>query len=258
MEKIPSSSSVLVEPKPWTVLLLGIYHEQAIVLILVISLAPIGVLFIWREILPGWAELALMVLSLILISGVARHHLAAPFTRLLKRWFASRVRVVYFRSFRQDASHEARDHLGPILGCIGCLTTVHNTAYVQGLTPVEGHSDHDDLWFAWLELGEILSDGLEAVKLEDAHWRENVLEILRKSDLAIIDLTEATENVAWEFARALEVLPANRVVPLYRAGTSRPQNAPHALEYDTAIRGRYRLRQALRRRLSAIRHDSSL
>jgi len=258
MEKTSSSSSVLAEPRPWTVLLLGIYHEQAIVLILVVSLAPIGVLFVWQEILPGWAELALVVLSLILLSGVARHYVAAPFTRLLKRWFASRVRVVYFRSFRQDASREARDHLGPILGCIGHLTTVHNDDYIQGLTPVEGHSNHEDLLFAWLELGEILSDGLDAVKLKDAHWRENVLEILRKSDLVIIDMTEATENVAWECARALEVLPTNRVVLLYRAGTSRPQSTPDAIEYDTSIRGRYRLRHALRHRLSAIRHNSSL
>ncbi len=253
MEQQSSASRVLRVPSPWTVVLLGFYHEHAIVLVMLIALAPIGVLIgVGADNLPEWAQLALVIGTVVLISGSARHYVAAPLTRLFKRLFASKVRVAYLRSFREDDSYAARDQLGPILGCIGRLTTVHNPDYIQGLTDVDGHSQQEDAWFAWLELGEILGDGLAAVKLEDARWQEDVLEILRTSDLAVIDLTEASDNLIWELTRALEILPGNRVLTLCRQGTAAPEHAPRPIEYETSLKGRYRLRSELRRRLAAV------
>jgi len=243
----------LAVPRPWTVLALGALHEHAVVAIVLVASAPIVVLIVADpDTLPDWVQLVLVGLALALISGYGRHLVLAPLTRLLKRRLTGTFRILYFRSFATDRSHAARDHLGPILGCVGTLTTVHDPGYIQGLTPTEGHSHDEQSWLAWLEIGEVLSDALTAPRFTAETWRAGVLELLQSSDLVAIDVTGASDNVAWELTRAREALPPERVIVLRAEGDEPGVAADGALVYETSPRGRWRLRRALARRLRAI------
>jgi hypothetical protein len=132
---------------------------------------------------------------------------------------------------------------------MGTLTTVHDREFIQGLSRIEGHSEHEDLWFAWLEIGEILSDALEAPRLTDETWREGVLALLRRTDLVVIDVSRAGENLLWELERAHEVLPPERVVVLRAVGAEAPLEVDGAIEYELSRGGRWHLRRTLHGRL---------
>ena len=251
-EQVTQGNRKLNMPRPWLVALLGTYHEQAILLILLISLIPIGVNIVAKDRLHDIVELSLVVFSLFLIIGGARHYVLAPFTRFLKRYVVGSFHVIYFRSFREDRAYEARDMIAPILGCIGRLTTIHNKTYIQGLTRAEGHDHSEDLWFAWLELGEILSDGLKAIKCEGDTWRPEVRRRLATVDLVVIDVTVCSDNVEWERNQAREFLPADRVIAI-RATGSKPTADVECIEYELSPKGRKKFRRALIRKLTAIK-----
>ena len=232
--------------------MLGRYHEYAIVPIVLISLIPIGILFAGRDHLHGFVELGLTALALLLITGGARHYLLAPFTRWLKRHVVGSFDVIYFRSFREDQSYAARDMIAPILGCIGNLTTIHNPTYIQGLTGAQGHDQSEDSWFAWLELGEILSDGLAAINCEGDTWKEEVRRRLAQADLAVIDVTVSSDNVAWERNQALASLPEDRVI-LIRAADAGDSEIVDCIRYELSAKGRNHFRHELKQRLAAIK-----
>ena len=243
-------------PRPWSVILLGRYHEYAIVPIILISLVPIGILYFGKDHLHGFVELGLIVLALLMFNGGARHYLLAPFTRWLKRHVVGSFRVIYFRSFREDQSNAARDNIAPILGCIGSLTTIHNPTYIQGLTGTEGHDQSEDSWFAWLELGEILSDGLAAITCEGDTWKQEVQRQLAQVDLAVIDVSVGSDNVAWELSEALSFLSEDRVIAIRTAGAESPEELD-CIEYELSPKGRNQFRRALKKRLSAIKEESN-
>ena len=253
MEKQPlPASRTFNVPRPWSVTVLGTYHEHAVVLTILIALIPIGVIVVGRDHLHGFAELGLTVLALFLMAGGARHFVVAPVTRWVKPLVVGPLAVIYFRSFRQDQSYAARDMIAPILGCIGSLTTIHNPSYIQGLTGTEGHDQSEDAWFAWLELGEILSDGLAAITCEGDRWQQEVQHRLTTTDLAIIDVTVDSDNVAWELDQALIHLPKERVITICASGTEAATEMD-CISYELSPKGRNRFRRALKQRLSAIR-----
>ena len=240
---------------PWSFMLLGFYHEHAILLIFFVSFIPIFILWKTRSNqLPDLVQLLLVLLCVVLISGSGRHYIFAPFTRFLKFKFAKSAKVLFFRSFHPKHSHQARDNLAPILGCMGKLTTVHNKEYIQGLTAVEGHDQSDDSWFAWLELGEILSDGLETPKFKDSEWKNGVLELLQNMDLVVIDITGNSPNVSWELRSAKKALPQERIILLHDAEVDTLPSSKdiEIIPYSTSRKGRSALRKALYRRLKEI------
>jgi hypothetical protein len=254
-----TSSRRLAAPKPWTVMILGVFHEHAVIAIILIGLAPLVALkVIGPDELPGLVELALVGLALLLMSGGARHFVLAPLLRVLKPWLTHSFHVLYFRSFEERSSHSARDNISPILGCMGKLTTVHNPQYIQGLTPVDGHSHDEDSWFAWLELGEILSDGLATPKFADDEWQDGVRALLRESDAVVIDVTGGSSNVDWELEQARATLPSDRVILLRASDAPVSTETGNVIEYEASTRGRYRLRRALVRRLRNISSAEAL
>lgn len=54
--------------------------------------------------------------------------------------------------------------------------------------------------------------GATVMRISDAHWREAVSTSLKSADIAIIDLTSVTENIAWEIGEAVAAIGANRIV----------------------------------------------
>ena len=249
-------SRELARLRPWSVLLLGAFHEHAVLLIFGVAFLPVlALIAIGPGRLDGIAELLLVVLALALSSGYARHFIWAPIARWLKRIVPADAQIAYFRSFDPQQSRTGRDVIGPILGSIGRLTTIHNEDYIQGLTDIEGHSQSEDTWFTWLELGEILGDGLSTIEPE-GEWQSAVLNFLADSDLAIIDVSVWSENIAWELARAREYLPDGRIILIAALNNkinleAEEVGATEVITYDTSPRGRRRFRRALRQRLAS-------
>lgn len=54
--------------------------------------------------------------------------------------------------------------------------------------------------------------GATVLRIADAHWREAVSTSLRSVDVAIIDLSSVTANIAWEIGEAVQAISADRVV----------------------------------------------
>jgi hypothetical protein len=54
--------------------------------------------------------------------------------------------------------------------------------------------------------------GATVLRISDDHWKEAVSLALRSTDVAIIDLTDVSENVAWELEKAAQTPGAERIV----------------------------------------------
>lgn len=56
------------------------------------------------------------------------------------------------------------------------------------------------------------------VRVSDAHWRQAVTDSLKVVDAAIIDLTDVTEQIAWEVGEAVKACGRDGLVLICRAG----------------------------------------
>jgi hypothetical protein len=54
--------------------------------------------------------------------------------------------------------------------------------------------------------------GVAVITVPAAHWRSAVLKTLEQSVLVVIEVTDLTENLAWELAAAMMKLPPERIV----------------------------------------------
>ncbi|MBY0563962.1 MAG: hypothetical protein K2P58_07225 [Hyphomonadaceae bacterium] len=54
--------------------------------------------------------------------------------------------------------------------------------------------------------------GATVLRISDAHWRDAVSTSLKAADAAIIDLTQVTDNIAWEIGEAAAAVGAERIV----------------------------------------------
>ncbi|MBV8134196.1 MAG: hypothetical protein JO121_00945 [Deltaproteobacteria bacterium] len=65
--------------------------------------------------------------------------------------------------------------------------------------------------------------GVTILKCDDAFWQQVVAIAIEHSDAVIVDVTELTENVAWELRTCLEKKAPRAVVLAYAAeGTTAP------------------------------------
>jgi len=92
--------------------------------------------------------------------------------------------------------------------------------------------------------------GAEIVRVSDAHWREAVCSSLAAVDVAIIDLSDVSDHVAWEIGEALKACGPNGLVFICSEATGGLTNEarsavraalgrePGAVVYYPARRGR--------------------
>jgi hypothetical protein len=71
--------------------------------------------------------------------------------------------------------------------------------------------------------------GASIVRVSDAHWREAVASSLAAVDVAIIDLSDVTEHVAWEIGEAVRACGASGLVFICRDGVKLTQAARGAV-----------------------------
>lgn len=71
--------------------------------------------------------------------------------------------------------------------------------------------------------------GASIVRISDAHWREAVTSSLGAVDVAIIDLTNVSEHVAWEIGEAVKAVGAQGLVFICCEGSSLSNEARAAV-----------------------------
>jgi hypothetical protein len=103
--------------------------------------------------------------------------------------------------------------------------------------------------------------GAQVLRISDAHWQEAVTSSLGAADVAIIDLSNVSENVAWEIGEAAKACSASGLVFIAREGTALPDAARAALRaalgreptgtiyYPERAEGGARFSRALRERI---------
>jgi len=62
--------------------------------------------------------------------------------------------------------------------------------------------------------------GAQVLRISDAHWQEAVASSLGAADVAIIDLSNVSENIAWEIGEAVKACSASGLVFIAREGSS--------------------------------------
>lgn len=71
--------------------------------------------------------------------------------------------------------------------------------------------------------------GASIVRISDEHWREAVTSSLGAVDVAIIDLSDVSENVAWEVGEAVKACGRTGLVFICRKGVKLPEAARAAV-----------------------------
>jgi hypothetical protein len=71
--------------------------------------------------------------------------------------------------------------------------------------------------------------GASIVRISDAHWRDAVTSSLGAVDVAIIDLSDVTDNVAWEVGEAVKACGRTGLVFICRKGVKLPESARAAV-----------------------------
>lgn len=71
--------------------------------------------------------------------------------------------------------------------------------------------------------------GASIVRISDAHWRDAVTSSLNAVDVAIIDVSDVTEHVAWEIAEAVKACGAESLVFICREGAELSEPAKAAI-----------------------------
>lgn len=71
--------------------------------------------------------------------------------------------------------------------------------------------------------------GAQVLRISDAHWQEAVTSSLGVADVAIIDLSNVSENVAWEIGEAAKACTVSGLVFIAREGASLSDGAKAAL-----------------------------
>lgn len=125
--------------------------------------------------------------------------------------------------------------VGVFLGVMGALVIVMLLAAISGPIGAMASRNRDD----FKSLPRLLERlrrgkgrrGASIVRISDANWREAVTSSLGAVDVAIIDLTNVSENVAWEIGEAVKGVSPSGLVFICCEGNQLSNEA------RTAVRG---------------------
>jgi hypothetical protein len=74
--------------------------------------------------------------------------------------------------------------------------------------------EYDDVTRKVLEMTQAVSgsDMLSGTEFDDPKWKDGVLNILERTDIAVVDVSTVSENVLWELKNCLRYLSPTRVI----------------------------------------------
>jgi hypothetical protein len=101
----------------------------------------------------------------------------------------------------------------------------------KGFTPYEGGSGKAAAarHLQTLQEGPAAGIGLDVIKCDDNIWRDVVNDALSKSAVAVIDVSELTDNIRWELKQALNHLGEEHIVLAVEDGSTTTDRLAHDL-----------------------------
>lgn len=150
---------------------------------------------------PLWKWLSLILTaaftSMILIAAIKMH---------IKFWVDTNFRIVVFRRYEGEASLRHKARVLPICGFYGQVLLFEDDK-LSGVW--EGGLLRMEQW-VFAELYQPLT-----AERDNEGWRDLVCQQLRFADFVLFDWSgEVTRNMIWEFERALERVPDDRILIL--------------------------------------------
>jgi len=123
--------------------------------------------------------------------------------------------IVFLRGFHEEVRADVPTRVLPCVGCYGRTMWARNVI-------AEATQN---------QLGRVLTDA-EYQKTCTEAWQVDVMEMIKKADLAVIDFSDPHESLMWEMGECLKLLPADRIILIVGLGHS-------AREYYKQVCQRY-------------------
>jgi hypothetical protein len=136
--------------------------------------------------------------------------------------------IAFFRPFDTRYAEWARNLILPVLKSYGRVTHVTDgafeaapgqgglsAAYEDQVKDVLSRIDeYDTATRRMIDLTQkvVGSDLLAGTRMDDATWKAGVLDLLTRTDVAVVDVSTVSDNVLWELANCLRRLPPERVI----------------------------------------------
>jgi hypothetical protein len=113
--------------------------------------------------------------------------------------------ITFLRRFSPEYSDLAKNTVVPLLQTFGSVVFVGDRTF-------ESVGCHG-LWSVDLNAAPGLLKRSEQL-FTDEEWKREVRKMIERSDVAVIDISDLTDNLIWELAQCYEVLPPHRIIAL--------------------------------------------
>lgn len=167
--------------------------------------------------------------------GIFQRHIygvPAGLLRESKRKAYQRFTIAFCRPFRAPAAALARTEVAPVLGAFGRVLHISDESY-EGSELDTPRFDVDPISIETAFTPDELGDWIDAMPSTAKAWKELMEAYIANADVAVIDVTHASDNIAWEMARALQLLGPLRVLLIANERTPAALEALAAFELET-------------------------
>lgn len=169
--------------------------------------------------------------------------------------------IVLFRRFGESQSKFARESLAPILGSYGRVRVVADRWFDES-----GLADKRKDFVNEMpsSVAEFVGGVDDARRFSDSSWKTGVAQMVDEADIAVIDISEVTDNVVWEIARCYRRLPPHRIIfiaerrrmpnlqSILRRADIVARDSPEVLQYEIGGGLELELRRSFYARMQAI------
>lgn len=173
--------------------------------------------------------------------------------------------ILCFRRFNEDSGRIFRSTISPLMGCYGTVHVVTDERMERspGYMDLFAQSgEHDPMRFL-VALPDHVIGATNTYSLSDKNWIDNVLTLIKNSDLVISDVSAGlSPNVLFELQQASLHLPGSRIVILSRtqdhidallgSAFGLEGRQPVCILYTDSFLGKLRLKRRLKQFMSAL------
>lgn len=109
-------------------------------------------------------------------------------------------------------------------------------AYPRALLPLNAETAHNQILdlIRKIQCKEGLYYGVTVIRCDDDFWREVVELALSNADIALVDVTEITENLKWEIEQSIQKLEPEAVILLFAHSKGLGNELPMSIEQEVA------------------------
>lgn len=179
--------------------------------------------------------------------------------RIYKAKDNRQFQTILLRPFQSTSSEYAKNAILPVLGSVGGGITVEDRSFRAAKVRSIPFSVRLDVVSALNSMIPFIVG---------ADWKTEVDALIAESDVAVVDVTHMTEDIAWEIERCFHHLPSCRIIflaarPSFESSshllvsrftqTSATGEPPHLIQYDRGFRGRLAFKWKLLRMFRQMR-----